>query len=283
MEKNCAMLTRVFCRIFYLSVLFMSALAVNSCDPEVPFDPVAAFSPEKGATVYGRVYCGDKPLEGVSVSDGVSVVRTDSEGVYNISSAKENGYVFVSVPSGYAMVGASASVPGFWKSLNKEKSVPERVDFSLVQENQDVFTMLLLGDTQVFSEKTLRLFKETVIPELNAYVPSVTTGPVYGLNLGDMTWDWYWYNDDRVGIDDYLLAVKGLHGLPLFHTVGNHDNDMQYDSYSEYRDTGEDRTCMNMYRSIFINICMNGCFCRFNDRFSERIIVLLKNQRERHL
>jgi hypothetical protein len=235
----------------------MSAVTVISCEKKAVFDPDAALVPEEGATVYGKVLCGDRPLQGVSVSDGAVVVRTDKEGVYNISSAKKNGYVFISVPSGYAMAEASAVSAGFWKSLTQAEDVPERVDFSLVEENQDLFTMLLLGDTQIFSEESIRLFNDIVVPELNTYVPSVATGPVYGLNLGDMTWDWYWYNGDRVRIDDYLLYINGLQGLPLFHTVGNHDNDMRYQSYIEFKMTGEDRTCMNEYRSKMGPTCFS--------------------------
>ena len=248
---------RKFPGVLLIALLLMSAVTVISCEKKAVFDPDAALVPEEGATVYGRVLCGDIPLQGVSVSDGAVVVRTDSDGVYSISSAKKNGYVFISVPSGYAMADASSVSAGFWKSLTKAVDVPERVDFSLVEENQDLFTMLLLGDTQIFSDASIRMFNDIVVPELNSYVPSVATGPVYGLNLGDMTWDWYWYNGDKVGIDDYLLSVNGLQGLPLFHTVGNHDNDMQYHSLSEFIRTGEDRTCMNEYRSKMGPTCFS--------------------------
>ena len=235
-------------RVFLAAILSVCLGTVISCEKKVSFNSSEELIPQEGATVYGMVYCGSKPLKGVSVSDGVRVVTTDSRGVYNLTTAKKNGYVFISVPSGYAMADAPPLSAGFWKSLNKGKDVPERVDFSLIEENQDLFTMLVMGDTQIFSQKSIKEFNETVVPEINSYVPSVSTGPVYGLNLGDMTWDWYWYNGDMIGIDDYLQTVGALHDLPLFHTVGNHDNDMQYDSLSEFQSTGEDRTCMDEYR-----------------------------------
>ena len=247
----------VFFRIILISAILLTVSVTNSCEKEIPFNPEAALTPQEGATIYGRVYCGDKPLKNVSVSDGVTVVRTDSEGVYNIASSKINGYVFISVPSGYAMADATAVSPKFWMSVNKTKAEPQRVDFKLVEENQDVFTMLLLGDTQIFNQNSINLFKNTVIPELNTYVSSVATGPVYGLNLGDMTWDWYWYNEGRVNPTHYLMAINNLQGLPLFHTVGNHDNDMQYDSLTEFNTTGEDRTCMDYYRSKMGPTCFS--------------------------
>ena len=176
MKKNCVLMKRVFPRIITFTVISIALLAASSCEKEVQFNPEAALTPQEGAALYGRVYCGDKPLSGVSVSDGVSVVRTDSDGVYNIISNKINGYVFVSIPSGYAMADATAVSPKFWKSVDSTEKDPERVDFKLVEENQDVFTMLLLGDTQIFNSNSVNLFKNTVIPELNSYVNSVATG-----------------------------------------------------------------------------------------------------------
>ena len=157
---------QVFFRIILISAILLTVSVTNSCEKEIPFNPEAALTPQEGATIYGRVYCGGKPLKNVSVSDGVTVVRTDSEGVYNIASSKINGYVFISVPSGYAMADATAVSPKFWMNVNKTKAEPERVDFKLVEENQDVFTMLLLGDTQLFNQNSINLFKNTVIPGL---------------------------------------------------------------------------------------------------------------------
>ena len=125
---------QVFFRIILISAILLTVSVTNSCEKEITFNPEAALTPQEGATIYGRVYCGDKPLKNVSVSDGVTVVRTDSEGVYNINSTKINGYVFVSVPSGYAMAGATAVSPKFWRSIDKSKKDPERVDFKLTEE-----------------------------------------------------------------------------------------------------------------------------------------------------
>ncbi len=40
-------------------------------------------------------------IAGVVVSDGVETVQTDNNGVYQLKSEKESGYVFISVPGGY--------------------------------------------------------------------------------------------------------------------------------------------------------------------------------------
>ena len=54
-----------------------------------------------GNNVYGVVSCGANGVEGVVVSDGVEVVLTDKNGVYQFKSKKKLGHVFISVPSGY--------------------------------------------------------------------------------------------------------------------------------------------------------------------------------------
>ena len=46
--------------------------------------------------ISGYVTCNGTPIEGVSVSDGVEVVRTDKEGHYSIES--ENKPTIVAIP-----------------------------------------------------------------------------------------------------------------------------------------------------------------------------------------
>ena len=57
--------------------------------------------PAAGSTVYGKVICEGEGVPNAVVSDGVKVVKTDKDGVYQLASAKYHKYVFVSVPSGY--------------------------------------------------------------------------------------------------------------------------------------------------------------------------------------
>lgn len=239
--------------VLLLLSFVIAVSCVSKINSENPQSDV--LSPEAGATIYGRVMCGDRPLKNVSVSDGVTVVRTNSNGVYNINSSKVNGHVFISIPSGYTMAEASLPSAGFWKSLSKPNEFPERVDFALEQEDQSFSTVIVMGDIQIFNASSITNFKNTFISEVNKYLPLVNMWPVYGLTLGDMTWDWYWYNGEQVNMINYILAMKGLNGLRVFNTVGNHDNDMQYDSWTEFLTTGEDRTCMNTYRDMLGPTC----------------------------
>ena len=120
---------------------FKGSMAVTVAYEPVPGDKV---TPE-GATIYGQVTCGGKLLSGVVLSDGVDVVKTDSDGVYRIRSDKKYGYVFISVPSGYE-VAMSGVIPDIWKQVTKGSSAAERADFQLIRTDNDIFTLYVMGD-----------------------------------------------------------------------------------------------------------------------------------------
>ncbi|MCC6762224.1 MAG: metallophosphoesterase, partial [Chitinophagaceae bacterium] len=53
-------------------------------------------------TVNGLLQSNGKPMAGVVVSDGYTVLRTDSEGKFSVSLHPQATTVFVSTPRGYA-------------------------------------------------------------------------------------------------------------------------------------------------------------------------------------
>ena len=59
---------------------------------DIIFD-VVDIKPTGGNNVYGVVHCDGEGLADVVVSDGVEVVKTDENGVYQFKSAKKWGYV----------------------------------------------------------------------------------------------------------------------------------------------------------------------------------------------
>ena len=232
------------------SYLVAILLLLLSCVEEEVKTVVDTLVPAQGATVYGKVTSAGEPVASVVVSDGVTTVLTDRNGVYNLKSAKRNGHVFISVPSGYATLYDGSTIPSFWKSLKKPKDEPERIDFLLEEENQDRYTMIFIGDIHLYSHKSINCFNSTFVPEINNFISASGSRPVYASTLGDMTWDWYWYNGDMIGIEHYIPNINNLRGIHVYNTVGNHDNDMQYNSLLEFQNTGDDWTCMSQYRKL---------------------------------
>ena len=181
--------------------------------------------PEEGSTVWGLVSCEGKGIPGVVVSDGVEVVATDSRGVYQMHSAKQNGYVFISVPSGYE-VAARGVLPQFHKQVAKSAYVCERIDFSLYESgDQTNHTMLYFGDMHMANRTKDRAQFRTFTSEINEYMKANSSAKVYAITLGDMTWDQFWYAN-LYGFDQYLNDVNAIQNLQIFHTIGNHDHDM---------------------------------------------------------
>lgn len=180
--------------------------------------------PEDGSTVYGVVMCEGEGVADVSVSDGVEVVRTNKDGIYQLKSQKAHNYVFVSIPSGYETP-CQGILPIIHIQLTKAASVAERHDFQLVKaQNQDHHTMLMLGDIHLANRTNDKSQFAQFVKDLNAQV-SATSGPVYALTLGDMTWDLYW-KVNTYGYKEYLQDANAIKNLTVFHTIGNHDHSM---------------------------------------------------------
>ena len=194
--------------------------------------------PAEGSTVYGKVACEGTGIPGVVVSDGVEVVKTDAKGVYQMKSKKHHGYVFVSTPSGYEPL-VNGILPKIHATLKSPASTAERVDFQLKKvDGQDNHRMLLLGDIHLAKRNDdQKQFKEFV-KDVNATI-SGTSGKVYALTLGDMTWDLYWL-DNKYSFPEYLKDASDIKGVMVYHTIGNHDHSMYYmgdfDTVKDYKE-----------------------------------------------
>lgn len=183
------------------------------------------FTPDAGTTVYGVVSTADGPVPGVVVSDGVEVTVTNEQGIYQLQSDKEWGYVFISVPAGYE-VPAEGVLPQFYKMMKGDASTAERVDFSLTAvDGQDDYKVLVLGDMHLANRTgDLKQFMEFT-SDLNAYRALHQQEKMYAIALGDMTWNLYWYSNSYA-LPEYLNTINSqVKGLQIFHTIGNHDYD----------------------------------------------------------
>lgn len=188
----------------------------------------AVIKPDADATIYGQVSVGEEPLAGVVISDGVEVVTTNAEGIYQMKSAKKYGYVFMSIPSGYEAP-SDGVVPRMFKNLtSSDAKAQERVDFTLTKvDGQDNYKVFFLGDMHLANRTGDASQFLQFTADLNSYTQSHYGEKMYAITLGDMTWDIYWY-DNKYEIADYLNTVnKQVKNLQIFHTMGNHDNDFK--------------------------------------------------------
>ena len=194
--------------------------------------------PATGSTVYGKVSCEGTGIQGVVVSDGIEVVKTDAKGVYQLKSKKYHGYVFISTPSGYEPI-TNGILPKFHASLKSSASVAERVDFQLKKvDGQENHRMLMLGDIHLAARTDDQKQFKTFVSDINATV-AATPGKVYAMTLGDMTWDRYWLVNSY-SFKEYLSDASGIKDVIIYHTIGNHDHSMYYagdfDTVKDYKE-----------------------------------------------
>lgn len=194
---------------------------------------------EEGVTVYGTVSCDKEAIAGAVISDGVEVVRTDENGNYQMKSAKKYGYVFISIPEGYE-VASDGILPVLHKKLLLDEKSPEKLDFELYEAgNQDNYTLLVMGDMHLANRTNDRTQFSYFVNDVNEYVSGHPNEKIYGITLGDMTWDLYWYSNSYQ-FKEYLNDANKIKGIDIFHTIGNHDHEMNaagdFDTILKYTD-----------------------------------------------
>lgn len=174
--------------------------------------------------IEGRVLCEGQGVAGAVISDGEQVVVTDAAGAYTMHSSKQCGYVFLSIPSGYE-VEADGIIPRHFVSVTRGKGL-EQADFHLKKVDNSRYTLLVLNDihlSNTAADEDIRQFWEKFVPDYREMMQT-TEGKLYGLTVGDMTTDSRWYRNNY-GLPEYLKEMERIPSIPLFHSMGNHDND----------------------------------------------------------
>ena len=185
----------------------------------------------EGCTVKGQVYADCRPLEGVVISDGRNVTKTDKNGMYWLPSSYQEGdrTVWISIPSGYMVNTGNGWEPRFWHALDTDKlqsEIIQRHDFALRSVNQDRFRLVVFSDTHIrglraaegITEMDSLIFRSKFIPKLQA---QSVAGPVYAVCLGDMIQE-YAVDVNGTGLPEYKKCLRGVQ-IPIFHIPGNHD------------------------------------------------------------
>ncbi|MBL3655920.1 calcineurin-like phosphoesterase C-terminal domain-containing protein [Fulvivirga sediminis] len=179
--------------------------------------------------IKGRVYVDknqdqqwnkdEKLLEGILVSNGKDIVKTNTKGEYKISYIDGN-QIFVIKPTQYISP---------MKDGRPQSFIPENMlnsgsyDFPLYTHNEpEDMTVALLGDTQVKYIDDVHHMSKLVTDELAGKELG------YVIPLGDITFD-------KSNLHAPLSESLGLIGAPVFYVMGNHDQDYNAEKIS-YRD-----------------------------------------------
>ena len=207
-----------------LTALLTCASAMNA---QSTFRSSLPVKPGKGVTVAGTVECDGKPVAGVVVSDGYELTKTDKKGAYYLKSKKQNPQVFITSPSGYDVYRDDV-VPQFWADFTLPADKYERHDFRLTENDNSRHATIIITDVHLANQRNdVSIFSGPYTDVIRRNVESLNAQgiPVYTLNLGDASWDGYWYGHnypiakfrESLNNADYPTAV--------YSCMGNHDND----------------------------------------------------------
>jgi 3',5'-cyclic AMP phosphodiesterase CpdA len=181
----------------------------------------------KGTTLTGVVKCDGKAISGVAVTDGEQIVYTNDRGVYNITSTKPYGLVYITTPSGYEPQMKDSVRPAFWAKTMEAANVKERHDFELKKVDDSTFSVLMFSDTHFCNDpkrEDVKYFKELAMPAINRAAQDAG-GNLFAVNLGDVTWDRFWYATGlSIESVPQHLADNGF-PMPFYCVNGNHDYD----------------------------------------------------------
>lgn len=186
-------------------------------DGPEPAEPTVPITPDPGMDLYGLLRDEHgQPVSNVVVSDGFSCTTTDEDGVYQMKKNPRATHVHYSIPSDYTVQTASENLKmaNFFQAI---RTATERYDFTLrsLPTVEKDFTLLGIADPQARTDGQVQRFESETMADVRALV-SNTSGPVYGLALGDIM------NDlEEFGLP--LRRALGSGNIPMFAAIGNHD------------------------------------------------------------
>ncbi|MBB5395051.1 calcineurin-like phosphoesterase family protein [Mucilaginibacter sp. AK015] len=167
------------------------------------------------ATVKGRVTDGKKGIKDVVMSDGYTVVLTDTDGNYEITPHPKAKCIFMSTPAGYVFK-TDYNVAKQYQKLDDK-----HFDFKLEPLKQDDTNhhFIIWADPQVKNQKDVKQMMDTSVPDTIATIKALGKDAlVHGICVGDLVWD----NHDLFPV--YNDAIAKI-GIPFFQVLGNHDMD----------------------------------------------------------
>ncbi|MEO1717341.1 MAG: calcineurin-like phosphoesterase family protein [Planctomycetota bacterium] len=174
-------------------------------------------------------------IEGVAVTNGVQVVRTDADGRYSLP-VTDDTIISVIKPAGHQVPLNEHGLPQFhyihkpqgspddgylFAGVEPTGPLPESIDFPLVRVDEPTaFSVIVFGDPQPYTLEQMDHFRADVIdpqlspggigPERNIH------GALFGISLGDLV-------GDNLDLFQPLNEAQGLLGVPWYNVYGNHD------------------------------------------------------------
>jgi hypothetical protein len=173
--------------------------------------------PETMIRVRGKVVSASKGIPNVSVTDGISVTRTNTAGEFQLLTSNSRDFVYISIPRGYAIPKLPNGSADFFERIDKSKS-EANVLFQLhpLQINDEKHHLLLLADTQIQDDYEATQLLTVAAPDIAGTVKRIGDPNTFGIGCGDLVYD------NFPLYKEYTEAIRTT-GVPFFQVVGNHD------------------------------------------------------------
>lgn len=176
-----------------------------------------------GIKVTGKVLADEKPLQGVAVTDGTTVVRTDYKGRYQIDADKEAKYVYISLPDGVE-VPVQNGVPVLYAEIKADNHNNFNYNFNLTKSNRDMtdHVLFVMADPQVYFDPNMAEVEKAAIEMRSTMQEEYKDKDAVGLLVGDIV------GQIKQGDHYFPWMIKEISktGFPYFYVCGNHDIDM---------------------------------------------------------
>jgi len=176
----------------------------------------SVFSPIR---IRGKVTTGGTGLHRVVISDGRSVVTTNSSGEFELNSSTDRDFVFLSVPAGFEFKKLANGSSDFFLKIDKTKADQNLYfDLKKVADSDENHHFLLLSDTQIQNEYEANQLLTVAAPDVKKTIQTINDPNIFGIGCGDLVFD-------RLELfNEYNQSVQ-LYDIPFFQVIGNHDMD----------------------------------------------------------
>lgn len=167
--------------------------------------------------IRGQVTTSGQGLYRVAVSDGRSVVWTNSSGEYSLNSSSDREFVFVSLPSGFEIPKQGNGSSSFFQRINKNQE-EQQISFDLQKtaSSDENHHFLLLSDTQIQDEYEAGQLLNVAAPDVRKTLTELNDPNVFGIGCGDLVYD-------RLELFKEYNESVASYGVPFFQVIGNHD------------------------------------------------------------
>ncbi|MFY0653394.1 MAG: calcineurin-like phosphoesterase C-terminal domain-containing protein [Cyclobacteriaceae bacterium] len=220
---------------YFILLIFLLTVLLDS-------SPALSQRNQAQGTVYldsnenGIFDSGEKGIEGVKVSNGIDVVKTNSNGYYNIELPPES-ILFISKPAEYTVPINAVQLPQIyyrhypkgtpavtkwkWPVIKPTGPLPKNIDFALLAGSiPNEFKAMGFADPQTTTHEELDMMRKDIIDALfgNPYEAK------FGLVAGDIV-------NDNLSLYERHNKLMSQIGIPMWNVPGNHDVNPQSPNY----------------------------------------------------